>query len=139
MEVFCHHGLVTSDLQEEVVREVIRCIVKPREDESKNIVSTTAYRHAAIARSDNSLRSVFESQFGCIAYQRGQDAAPSSLLYSAPHGEPSETRGLSNTTCEALCDQETTKKDGNILQKRGSLPSFCETISTSLTKTQCDG
>lgn len=54
------HHMETRFLQEETIREVIKCVVKPRQNESGKLVCRSAHRHATELRSGNSLFSVFQ-------------------------------------------------------------------------------
>lgn len=57
---------------EDVVREIIKCVVIPRPDESAKLVSTNAGRQASRPRTGTTLLTVFEQQVARVAHKLPQ-------------------------------------------------------------------
>lgn len=64
-EVKCDAEALHS-LKEDIVREIVKCVVVPREDESAKLVSTNAGRQASKPRSGTTLMIVLEHQLARV-------------------------------------------------------------------------
>ena len=56
-------------LKEDIVREIVKCVVVPRPDESAKLVSTNAGRQASRPRSGTTLMIVLEQQLARVDYR----------------------------------------------------------------------
>lgn len=142
-------------LKEDVVREIVKCVVIPRPDESAKLVSTNAGRQASRPRSGTTLMVVLEQQIARVEHRLPQLVAelypPMSPVYedrretshiSSPNilsgqmfGQRQPSSGWSNRTRSSLASSQ---RHGNKLPSvhdllaaqgpnpRASLPSFKE-------------
>lgn len=121
-------------LKEDVVREIVKCVVVPRPDESAKLVSTNAGRQASRPRSGTTLMVVLEQQLERVDFRLPQLVAETIL--SSDSDDPHSYSPFNASMATQRPDKLPSVSDilGNRApEQHASLPSFKE-LEASLRK-----
>lgn len=85
-------------LKEDVVREIVKCVVIPRPEESAKLVSTNAGRQASRPRSGTTLMVVLEQQLARVEFRLPQLITETSSPVSSSSDEKADDVSMSSPT-----------------------------------------
>lgn len=112
-------------LKEDVVREIVKCVVIPRPEESAKLVSTNAGRQASRPRSGTTLMVVLEQQLARVECHLPQLIAETSSPVSSSSDEKADDVTMSSNHSHIKCANamitQTTHPSGWSHRQRSSL------------------